>query len=171
MNLKEKLRHVYDFPKPGVDFIDITTVLADGESLVETINQMQRKVADLDFDLIIGSESRGFIMGTPLAYSLKKGFIPVRKAGKLPYETVSVKYDLEYGQDLLEMHVDAVAPGQRVLVVDDLLATGGTARAMCQLVEQLGGIVAGVLFFVELEQEFDGRKNLPGYEVFSIVKF
>ena len=110
-------------------------------------------------------------MGTPLAYSLNKGFIPVRKAGKLPYKTVSVEYDLEYGKDRLEMHVDAIAPGQKVLVVDDLLATGGTARAMCQLVERLGGVVAGVLFFIELESEFDGRDNLPGQKVFSIVKF
>ena len=160
-----------DFPKPGVDFIDITTVLSDPEALHETISQMQKTVADIDFDLIVGSESRGFIMGTPLAYSLNKGFIPVRKAGKLPYKTVSVEYDLEYGKDRLEMHVDAIAPGQKVLVVDDLLATGGTARAKCQLVERLGGVVAGVLFFIELESEFDGRDNLPGQKVFSIVKF
>ncbi len=171
MDLKNKLRHVMDFPKPGVDFIDITTVLSDPEALHETISQMQKTVADIDFDLIVGSESRGFIMGTPLAYSLNKGFIPVRKAGKLPYKTVSVEYDLEYGKDRLEMHVDAIAPGQKVLVVDDLLATGGTARAMCQLVERLGGVVAGVLFFIELESEFDGRDNLPGQKVFSIVKF
>ena len=119
MNLKDKLRHVLDFPKPGVDFIDITTVLSDPEAFHATIQQMEEAIRDLEVDLIIGSESRGFIMGAPLAYAMHKGFVPVRKKGKLPYKTVSVDYDLEYGQDHLEMHIDAIKPGQHVLVVAD----------------------------------------------------
>ncbi len=171
MDLKEQLRHVMDFPKPGVDFIDITTALINPEAFHETISQMQKQVEDVDFDLIIGSESRGFIMGAPLAYSMHKGFVPVRKKGKLPYKTVSVAYELEYGEDQLEMHVDAVKPGQKVIVVDDLLATGGTALATCKLVEKLGGEVAGVLFFIELASEFNGREVLGDYKVFSLAQF
>ncbi len=171
MNLKDKLRHVLDFPKPGVDFIDITTVLSDPEAFHATIQQMEEAIRDLEVDLIIGSESRGFIMGAPLAYAMHKGFVPVRKKGKLPYKTVSVDYDLEYGQDHLEMHIDAIKPGQHVLVVDDLLATGGTAKATCQLIESLGGIVEGLLFFIELSTEFNGRSVLKDYPVRSLVQF
>lgn len=169
IDLAKKLRHVWHFPKEGIDFIDITTVLQDAEYFQETIRQMDELVKDLDYELIIGSESRGFIMGAPLAYAQKKGFIPVRKRGKLPYDVIEVGYDLEYGEDYLQMHVDAVKPGQRVLVVDDLLATGGTAKATAELVEKLGGVVAGLLFFIELD-DLKGREKIKDYPVYSVVR-
>ncbi len=168
MNLEKKLRHIPNFPKAGIDFIDITTVLQDAEAFRETVDQMAEKVKDVDFDLIIGSESRGFILGAPLAYAMKRGFIPVRKKGKLPWQTVKAEYELEYGKDILEMHIDAVKKETRVLVVDDLLATGGTALANCQLVEQLGGVVAGVLFFIEIE-DLGGRHKLEKYPMYSLI--
>ena len=148
MDLKEKLRHVIGFPKEGIDFIDITTVLQDSEALKQCIDQMNEKISQMgDFDLIIGPESRGFIFGAPLAYITGKGFVPIRKKGKLPYKTIKVTYNLEYGTDTLEMHEDAVKPGQSVIIVDDLLATGGTTESNIKLVEQLGGKVAGIVFF------------------------
>ncbi len=168
MDLEKRLRHIPNFPKDGIDFIDITTVLQDAGAFRETIDQMVEKVKDLEFDLIIGSESRGFILGAPLAYAMKRGFIPVRKNGKLPWQTVKAEYELEYGKDILEMHIDAVKRGTRVLVVDDLLATGGTALANCQLVEQLGGVVAGILFFIEIE-DLGGRQKLDKYPLYSLV--
>ncbi|HZK70821.1 MAG TPA: adenine phosphoribosyltransferase [Clostridia bacterium] len=170
MNLEKKLRHIQNFPKDGIDFIDITTVLQDGEAFVFLIDLMKEKAIEFgDFDLIIGSESRGFIFGTPLAYALKKGFVPIRKKGKLPYKKISVEYDLEYGTDILEMHEDAVKEGQRVLIVDDLLATGGTCESNIKLIEKLGGVVAGILFFIELT-ELRGIDRLKGYNVKSLVK-
>lgn len=169
MDLEKELRHIPNFPKDGIDFIDITTVLQNPKAFREAIDQMAALVENLDFDLIIGSESRGFILGAPLAYATNRGFIPVRKQGKLPYQTVKAEYELEYGKDTLEMHVDAIGRGTRVLVVDDLLATGGTALANCQLVEQLGGVVAGVLFFIEIEG-LPGRQKLQGYEVQSLLR-
>ena len=168
MDLEKRLRHIPNFPKDGIDFIDITTVLQDAEAFRETVDQMAEKVKDVDFDLIIGSESRGFILGAPLAYAMKRGFIPVRKKGKLPWQTVKAEYELEYGKDILEMHIDAVKKETRVLVVDDLLATGGTALANCQLVEQLGGVVAGVLFFIEIE-DLGGRHKLEKYPMYSLI--
>ena len=168
IDLKEHLRHVPDFPKEGIDFIDITTVLKDQELFSEAIQQMLDAVADLDFNLIVGIESRGFIMGAPLAYAAGVGFVPVRKAGKLPAETVSVTYDLEYGSDTLEIHRDAITPGSKVLIVDDLLATGGTAKANIELVEKLGGEVVGLLFFIELDF-LQGREELSDYPLFTIV--
>lgn len=168
IDLKEHLRHVPDFPKEGIDFIDITTVLKDQELFSEAIRQMLDAVADLDFNLIVGIESRGFIMGAPLAYAAGVGFVPVRKAGKLPAETVSVTYDLEYGTDTLEIHLDAITPGTKVLIVDDLLATGGTAKANIELVEKLGGEVVGLLFFIELDF-LQGREKLSDYPLFTIV--
>lgn len=171
MNLKEKLRHVYDFPKEGIDFIDITTVLQDADALKECLDSLKEKILKVgDFDLIIGTESRGFIFGAPLAYILNKGFVPVRKKGKLPYKTISVEYELEYGSDILEIHEDAIKPGQKVIIVDDLLATGGTTQSNIKLVEKLGGIVSGVFFFIELEF-LNGRDKLKGYNVESIVQF
>lgn len=171
MDLKAKLRHVSDFPKEGIDFIDITTVLQDGEALHQSIAEMRKLALSMgDFDLIIGPESRGFIFGAPLAYDLRKGFVPIRKKGKLPYKTIQVEYQLEYGTDILEIHEDAIQPGQRVLIVDDLLATGGTTASNIKLIEKLGGVVAGLLFFIELEF-LDGKKKLEGYKVDSIVKF
>ena len=171
MDLKEKLRHVPDFPKEGIDFIDITTVLQDAEALGQSVKEMKRLAEELgDFDMIVGPESRGFIFGAPLAYAMGKGFAPIRKKGKLPYKTVGIKYDLEYGTDELEIHEDAIKPGQKVLIVDDLLATGGTTRANVRLVEKLGGKVIGLVFFIELTY-LSGRERLKGYEVKSVVSF
>ncbi|AEY66471.1 adenine phosphoribosyltransferase [Clostridium sp. BNL1100] len=171
MNFKDKLRHVMDFPKEGIDFIDITTVLQDPEAFracMDTFRTLAEKMGD--FDIIVGSESRGFIFGAPLAYHMNKGFVPVRKKGKLPYKTVREEYDLEYGKDVLEMHSDAIKPGQRVLIVDDLLATGGTTQANIKLIEKLGGEVAGIVYFIEL-MSLNGRDKLKGYKVDSLVKF
>jgi len=171
MDLKEKLRHVPDFPKKGIDFIDITTVLQDKEALQQSIDEMKKLAAELgDFDMIVGPESRGFIFGAPLAYAMNKGFAPIRKKGKLPYKTVSIKYELEYGTDELEIHEDAVKPGQKVLIVDDLLATGGTTESNARLVEKLGGEVVGLVFFIELGF-LNGREKLKNYNVRSVVKF
>ena len=170
MDLKAKLRHVMDFPTEGIDFIDITTVLQDREALKQCIDEMKIKLQSMgDFDLIVGPESRGFIFGTPLAYIMNKGFIPVRKKGKLPYKTIAVEYQLEYGMDILEMHEDAVKPGQKVVIVDALLATGGTTRSNIKLVEKLGGRIVGIVYFVELSS-LKGRDTLQGYNVESIVK-
>jgi len=170
MDLKAKLRHVMDFPKEGIDFIDITTVLQDHDALKQCIDEMIEKLKSMgDFDLIVGPESRGFIFGTPLAYLLDKGFVPVRKKGKLPYKTISVEYQLEYGTDILEMHEDAIKPGQKVVIVDDLLATGGTTNSNIKLIEKLGGQVVGIVYFVELSF-LNGREVLKGFNVESIVE-
>jgi len=169
MDLAKELRHIPNFPKKGIDFIDITTVLKNPLAFRTMIDQMADMASRLDFDLIIGSESRGFLIGAPLAYATGRGFAPVRKKGKLPGQTIQAEYALEYGTDILELHVDAIQPGMRVLIVDDLLATGGTALANCQLVEKLGGIVAAVVFFIELEN-LDGRAKLAGYPVHSLLK-
>lgn len=170
MDIKSKLRHVMDFPKEGVDFIDITTVLQDAEGLKACIDSMKEKLEEVgDFDLIIGPESRGFIFGSPLAYAMNKGFVPIRKKGKLPYKTVKMEYQLEYGTDTLEMHIDAVKPGQRVVIVDDLLATGGTTESNIKLVESLGGVVAGIVYLIELTF-LNGREKLKGYKVESIIQ-
>lgn len=169
MDLAKELRHIPNFPKAGIDFIDITTVLKNPAAFRAMVDQMAALVTDLTFDLVIGSESRGFILGAPLAYVTGRGFAPVRKKGKLPWQTIKAEYDLEYGTDILEMHVDAVQPGMRVLVVDDLLATGGTALANCQIVEELGGIVTAAVFFIELE-DLGGRQKLQKYPVYSLVK-
>lgn len=171
MDLKEVLRHVPDFPKEGIDFIDITTVLQDAEALRQSVDDMKKLVGELgDFDIIVGPESRGFIFGAPLAYAMNKGFVPIRKKGKLPYKTVSIEYQLEYGTDILEIHEDAVKPGQKVVIIDDLLATGGTTEANIRLVEKLGGKVIGLVFFIELSF-LSGRDRLKGYEVKSVVQF
>ena len=171
MDLKSKLRHVMDFPKEGIDFIDITTVLQDAGALKECVDIMKEKALQLgDFDMIVGPESRGFIFGAPLAYTLGKGFVPIRKKGKLPYKTISVEYQLEYGTDTLEMHEDAIKPGQKVVIIDDLLATGGTTESNIKLIEKLGGQVTGLLFFIELGF-LNGRDRLKGYKVESVVEF
>lgn len=171
MDLKSKLRHVMDFPKEGIDFIDITTVLQDADALKQCVDELKTMAtAAGEFDLIIGPESRGFIFGAPLAYALNKGFVPIRKKGKLPYKTIRVEYQLEYGTDILEIHEDAIKPGQKVLIVDDLLATGGTTETNIKLVAKLGGEVAGVIFFIELSF-LKGREKLKGYNVNSLVQF
>lgn len=169
-HLKKLIREVPDFPKPGINFYDITTLLKDPDGLKQSIDALADLADGLDVDTVIGVESRGFIFGTPLAYQLGKGFVPVRKPKKLPAECVSVSYDLEYGQDTLEMHKDAVGEGHRVLIVDDLLATGGTARAVVDLVEKMGGVVAGLLFVVELDF-LNGRGKFDGYNVKSLLNY
>lgn len=168
MNFNEILRHIPDFPEDGINFIDITTVLQDAEAFHEAIETMKDLVKDLDIDVIVGAESRGFIMGAPLAYALGVGFVPVRKPGRLPYESIKEEYTLEYGTNTLEMHTDSIKEGQNVLIVDDLLATGGTANANCRLVERLGGKVVSLLFFIELK-DLKGREKLEGYRVDTVV--
>jgi adenine phosphoribosyltransferase len=168
--LKKLIREVPDFPKPGILFYDITTLLKDKEGLKGTIDAFKAHYEGAAVDVVIGVEARGFIFAPALAYALGAGFVPVRKPKKLPAECARVSYDLEYGSDTLEVHRDAIAPGSKVLIVDDLLATGGTARAVTQLVEQLGGTVAGLGFMVELTF-LSGREKLSGYEVFSLLKY
>lgn len=170
MDLKSKIRDVPDFPKPGIIFKDITTLLLDPEALRETIDTLGAHLRQKEFDVIVGMESRGFIFGAAVAYSLNKGFIPVRKPGKLPAETVSQTYELEYGTDSIEIHKDAIKPGQRVIVLDDLLATGGTAAATVKLVENLGGKAVEAVFVIELAF-LGGRKKLNGLDVFSILQY
>jgi adenine phosphoribosyltransferase len=169
-HLRKLIREVPDFPKPGINFYDITTLLLDPEGLRGTIDALADEWGDRQVDTIIGVESRGFIFAAPLAYKLGAGFIPVRKPKKLPAEKVSVSYALEYGEDTLEMHKDAVGEGHRVLIVDDLLATGGTARAVVDLVESVGGKVAGLLFVVELDF-LGGRKKFDGYDLRSLIHY
>ncbi len=159
-----------DFPKPGINFYDITTLLLDPEGLENTIDALTEKCRGMNIDTVIGVESRGFIFAAPLAYQLGAGFIPVRKPKKLPAEKVSISYDLEYGQDTLEMHKDAVGEGHSVLIVDDLLATGGTAKAVVDLVESVGGKVAGLLFVVELDF-LGGRAKFEGHNVQSLIHY
>jgi adenine phosphoribosyltransferase len=171
MDLKALIRDIPDFPKPGILFRDITTLLRDPDGLRYTIDSLAEQCTDLAIDYIVGTESRGFIFGTPLAYKLGVGFVPVRKAGKLPAAVHSVEYELEYGTDKLEMHQDALLPvGSNVLIVDDLIATGGTAVATAKLVEQAGAKVAGFAFIIELTF-LPGRKNLPDVPVITLVKY
>ena len=168
--LKNLIRHVPDFPKPGILFYDITTLLRDPKGFQSTIDELARPFAGADIDLVVGVESRGFILGAAVADRLKAGFVPVRKVGKLPSTTVRVSYDLEYGSDSLEIHSDAVTPGSRVLIVDDLLATGGTARATVDLVKQLGGTVHGLAFLIELA-DLSGRTKLEGENLFVVLPY
>jgi len=169
MDLKSSIRHIPDFPKPGIDFLDVTPLLLDAELFAYVIDSLTEKLEGLDFDAVASSEARGFIIGAPVAYALKKGFIPIRKKNKLPAEKISVEYDLEYGVDVLEMHSDAVKPGQRVVVIDDILATGGTLAANIKLIEKLGGEVVKILFLLELAF-LNGREKLKGYDVCSLVR-
>lgn len=169
-HLRNLIREVPDFPKPGINFYDITTLLLDADGLKNTVDALVSEVPPGPIDTVIGVESRGFIFATPIAYQIGAGFIPVRKPKKLPAEKVSISYALEYGQDTLEMHKDAVGEGNRVLIVDDLLATGGTARAVIDLVESVGGTVAGLLFVVELDF-LNGRSKFDGYDVRSLIHY
>ncbi|MEM7345838.1 MAG: adenine phosphoribosyltransferase [Chloroflexota bacterium] len=170
MNLADTIRGVPDFPIEGILFYDITTLLKNPVALKESIDQLTNHYRDAEIDLIVGMESRGFIFGMPLAYQLGLGFIPIRKPGKLPAETIAESYALEYGTNTLEVHVDAIQPGTKVLVVDDLLATGGTAKATCNLIEKLGGTVAGLAFVIELNF-LNGRSVLEGYDIFSLLQY
>ena len=170
MDLASTIRGIPDFPVEGILFYDITTLLKNPQALKNTIDQLTQKYVDADIDAVVGMESRGFIFGMPLAYQLGVGFVPVRKPGKLPAETLSESYQLEYGTNTLEMHVDGVEKGQKILIVDDLLATGGTAKATCNLVERLGGQVAGLAFAIELTF-LQGRDKLQGYDIFSLIAY
>jgi adenine phosphoribosyltransferase len=169
-NLKSLVREVPDYPKPGILFYDITTLLKDAGGFRATIDGLSDHYRGVSVDLVLGIEARGFIFAPALAYALGAGFVPVRKPKKLPAERATISYDLEYGQDTLEIHKDAIQPGTRVLILDDLLATGGTARATAQLVESMGGQVVGVGIVIELTF-LDGRKKLPGYDVFSLLQY
>ena len=166
--IEEYVRSIPDFPEPGIIFRDITSVLQDAEGLQLAINSMQEFLKDVDVDVIAGAESRGFIFGVPIAYNLHKPFVPIRKKGKLPRETVSASYDLEYGSATIEMHKDSIKPGQKVAIVDDLIATGGTIEAAIKLVEELGGEVVKVIFLMELAG-LRGRERLKGYDVESVI--
>ena len=168
--LKDYVRTIPDFPEKGIMFRDITSVLQDADGLHLAIDTMQDLVKDLDFDVVVGAESRGFIFGTPIAYNLHKPFVLIRKKGKLPCETVEVDYDLEYGKATLEMHKDSIKKGQKVLIVDDLIATGGTTEAMIKLIESLGGEVAGVLVMMELAG-LKGREKISGYRLDSAIVY
>lgn len=170
MDLKQTIRNVPDFPKPGILFRDITTLLQNPAAFRQAVDTLCERYRGMQFDMVAGIESRGFIMGTVLAYELGKGFVLIRKPGKLPAATISAEYSLEYGTDRIEMHVDALRPGQRVLLVDDLLATGGTMQAACNLVQQSGGEVAECSFLIELAG-LNGRQRLDGYTVFSLLTY
>ncbi len=170
MDLKKSIRIVENFPKEGISFKDITTLIADGEAFKYSIDAIAEHLKDKKVDVILVPEARGFIFGVPVAYALGVGFVPVRKKGKLPFETVSVNYDLEYGTDVLEIHKDAIKKGQRVAIVDDLLATGGTIEAVTRLVEEAGGEVVALDFAIELT-DLKGRDKLKGYEVMSLVQY
>ncbi len=169
-DLRSKIREIPDFPKPGILFYDITTLLKDGKSFKKAIDLMLQPYRKEKIDVVVGMESRGFIFSAPMAYQLDAGFVPVRKLGKLPAETITVEYALEYGSNTLEIHRDAIQPGQKVLIVDDLLATGGTVRGTIELVERLKGEVVGLGFLVELEF-LKGRDRLEGRRVTSAIKY
>ncbi len=166
--LEEYVKSIPDFPEKGIIFRDVTSVLQDAEGLHLAIDTMQEKVADLEYDVVVGPESRGFIFGTPIAYNNHKPFVLIRKKGKLPRETVEKTYDLEYGQATIEMHKDSIQPGQRVLIVDDLIATGGTTKAMIEMIESLGGVVVGIVVLIELAG-LEGRKLLSDYRLESAI--
>lgn len=168
--LKALIREVPDFPKPGINFYDITTLLKHPIGLRRTVDALADEFRGMRVDTVVGIEARGFIFAPALAYHMGAGFVPVRKPGKLPSECASISYDLEYGQDALQIHRDAIGQGHRVIIADDLLATGGTARAVVDLVNQLGGEVVGLGFVVELEF-LPGRKKLEGYDVHSLIKY
>ena len=168
--VQDYILSIPDFPEPGIIFRDITTVIQDPDGLQLAIDEMQKQLEGIDFDVIVGAESRGFIFGMPLAYNLHKGFVLVRKKGKLPRETIEQTYDLEYGSATVEMHKDSIKPGQKVVIVDDLIATGGTIEAIVKMVERLGGEVVHISFLLELAG-LNGRERLKGYDVSSGVSY
>ena len=166
--LEDYVRSIPDFPEPGIIFRDVTTILQDADGLGMAIDSLRAMVKDLDYDLIVGPESRGFIFGVPVAYAEHKGFVPVRKKGKLPCETVSVEYALEYGTAEIEIHKDAIRPGQKVVIIDDLIATGGTIEACAKMIERLGAEVTRIVFLMELAG-LKGREKLEKYDVKSVI--
>jgi adenine phosphoribosyltransferase len=172
MTIKSKIRTIPHFPKDGIMFRDITTLLKDAQGFRKVVDEMVQRYTGIDFDIVVGLEARGFILGGAMAHQLGKGFVPVRKAGKLPFKTESYEYDLEYGKDRVEIHTDSIKPGTKVLLVDDLLATGGTALASARLVEKLGGEIIEMAFIIDLP-DVGGRKRLEkeGYRVFALVEF
>ncbi|KIL41048.1 adenine phosphoribosyltransferase [Gordoniibacillus kamchatkensis] len=170
MNFKDYIRVIPDFPQPGIRFKDITTLLKDGAAYRAAIDEMKRLVAHHEIELIAGPEARGFVVGAPLSYALGVGFVPIRKSGKLPGETIEADYALEYGKDKLSMHKDAIRPGQKVLIADDLLATGGTIETSINLVRQLGGQIVGAAFLIELTY-LEGRRKLDGIDVVSLIQY
>lgn len=169
-DLKDYVTSIPDFPEPGVIFRDITSILQSREGLHLAIEKMQDLLKDVDFDIIVGPESRGFIFGVPIAYNLNKAFVPVRKKGKLPRETVSVEYELEYGKATIEIHKDAIKPGQKIVIVDDLIATGGTIEAITKLVEMLGGKVVKIISLIELKG-LKGRERLSDFDVDAVIQY
>ena len=166
--LEEYVKSIPDFPEKGIIFRDVTSVLQDAEGLHLAIDQMQEKLEGVDFDVVLGPESRGFIFGVPIAYNMHKAFVPVRKKGKLPRATISQTYDLEYGTATIEIHKDAIQPGQKVVIIDDLIATGGTTEAIIKMVEELGGEVVKIVFLMELAG-LKGRERLSGYDIDSEI--
>ena len=168
--IEEYVRSIPDFPEPGVIFRDVTSILQDADGLRLAVDSLQELLEGVDFDVIVGTESRGFIFGVPVAYNLHKPFVPVRKKGKLPCETVEASYDLEYGSATIEMHKDAIKPGQKVVLVDDLIATGGTIEACARMVESLGGEVVKIIFVMELAG-LHGRERLAKYDVASVIRY
>ncbi len=166
--LEEYVKSIPDFPKEGIIFRDVTSVLQDADGLHMAIDQMQEKLEGVDFDVVLGPESRGFLFGVPIAYNMHKAFVPVRKKGKLPRATISQTYDLEYGTATIEIHKDAIQPGQKVVIVDDLIATGGTTEAIIKMVEELGGKVVKIVFLMELAG-LNGREKLSGYDIDSAI--
>ena len=168
--LEDYVRSIPDFPEPGIIFRDVTTVIQDPDGLKLAVDKLQEMVQDVDYDVVVGPESRGFIFGVPVAYYMHKSFVPVRKKGKLPCETIEMEYDLEYGTAVIEIHKDAIKPGQKVVIVDDLIATGGTTEAIIKLVEALGGKVVKICFLMELAG-LKGREKLSGYDVDAAVVY
>jgi adenine phosphoribosyltransferase len=168
--VEDYVRSIPDFPEKGIIFRDITSVIQSPEGLKLAIDGINESLKDVDYDVVVGPESRGFIFGVPVAYANGKGFVPVRKKGKLPCETISEDYSLEYGTATIEMHKDAIVPGQKVVIVDDLIATGGTTEAIIKLIERLGGEVVKIVFLIELEG-LNGREKLTGYDVDSVIKY
>ncbi|MDO5410742.1 MAG: adenine phosphoribosyltransferase [Lachnospiraceae bacterium] len=167
-SVESYVRSIPDFPEPGIIFRDVTSVLQEPEGLKLSIDGIIEMLKDVEFDVVVGPESRGFIFGVPVAYSMGKSFVPVRKKGKLPCETIEMSYDLEYGQAVIEMHKDSIKPGQKVVIIDDLMATGGTVEAIIKLVEQLGGEVVKICFLMELAG-LKGREKLKGYDVGTVI--
>ena len=168
--LEDYVINIPDFPKPGIIFRDITSILRDPEGLKLSVHELMHCLEGTEFDVVVGAESRGFLFGMPLAYNKNKGFVPVRKKGKLPRETITAKYDLEYGSAEIEIHKDAIKPGQKVVIIDDLIATGGTVEAAAKLIEQLGGEVVKIVFLMELAG-LEGRKKLEKYDVASVIRY